>query len=281
MKQLLIGLMAVIFMSCSGCSAFYNRPVAQSAAPVGSLLGIKLASIYSVTSERRQVIIVPEVKEKFRICAEPAPDTAENVASTLRALASAKYKGVDVSGELATSFAKSAVSLFTRSQGIQLFRDSSYTLCQAYMNGAINGNQYLEQYGILLNRAADLIKAELPTLALMKTVLGQQIQPPSPGQPEKKFSGKIESVNTGEKTIVVTSADGTKNTFVVDEKTTKITQDSTILSFPDLKKDMQVDVSYDKMEGNKATATAIKVSPPQEGSKVIKKISDKVKPLTK
>jgi translation elongation factor P/translation initiation factor 5A len=96
------------------------------------------------------------------------------------------------------------------------------------------------------------------------------------GEPETKkpavpltFSGKIESVDVGAKSIVVTSTDGkTKNTFVVDEQTTKISQDGNKLTFADLKKDMQVDVSYDKMEGNKATVTAIKVSPPAFSGKI-------------
>ncbi len=60
----------------------------------------------------------------------------------------------------------------------------------------------------------------------------------------------------------------TKNTFVVDEQTTKISQDGKTLTFADLTKDMQVVVSYDKMEGNKATATAIKVSPPAFSGKI-------------
>jgi len=74
-----------------------------------------------------------------------------------------------------------------------------------------------------------------------------------------KLNGTIKSVDEKAKNIVVTGTDGkAESTFVVDEKT-KITKDTTNLTFADLNAGMSVNVEY-KKEGDKMIATAIKVS---------------------
>jgi hypothetical protein len=43
--------------------------------------------------------------------------------------------------ELARDFATSVSQIYTRSQGVQLFRDGSYMLCQAHLNRALRGDR--------------------------------------------------------------------------------------------------------------------------------------------
>lgn len=266
--HLFIGLMSFMTLFFSGC---VSNPVHTSRFPMSSIGGTKVATVYSLTPERRNIIMIPHAsvdtpeKNRIRICAEPSPDTAENIAFSLSALLQAEVKNVDITAAVATALAKSSQSLFTRSQGVQLFRDGMYNLCQAYINQAITAAQYDANYKELLTVAAKIIEKELPDLYKMKIELTKQTLPlpgpgptPQTGQFSGKFSGTITSVNANEKSIVVTGDKNVTNTFVIDTKT-KITKDTMELQLEKLEQNMKVDVEY-KKEGKKMIATAIKVS---------------------
>jgi hypothetical protein len=165
----------------SGCATFTppkERPVERDTIPLSRILGARVGSVFSMTPERRTVIVIPYYEEKesegkkVRICAEPPPDVADNLTSSIRFLAEAQVKHpeipVGVSAEFYKAFASSATRLFYRSQGIQLFRDGMYNLCLAYINGAITGDQYIEKLEKLLDSAVALIKHEMPTLEARK-----------------------------------------------------------------------------------------------------------------
>ena len=100
-------------------------------------------------------------------CAEPSPDTAENVANSISSAldVSITQPEANVTGEGRLEFAKalatSIESLSKRSQGLQLFRDASYQLCQALLNKAIDRNQYQTLYSKLLSDSIKLITVEL------------------------------------------------------------------------------------------------------------------------
>jgi len=97
---------------------------------------------------------------------------------------------------------------------------------------------------------------------------------PAPG-PEKpkpakveKFSGAIEKVDEMAKAILVkgkVKKEEKTMTFATDEKT-KITKAGKPLAFADVKAGMDVSVEY-KKDGDKMTATAIKVSAPKAAPK--------------
>lgn len=146
--------------ACSTFTPPKEKPVIEDR--VGDRIGT-----LATTSERR-IVLVDLKKDHF--CSEPSPDVAEAINSSIRAAvdASAKYgNGADikVSGEIARQLATSINSIFTRTQGIQLFRDGSFALCQARMNGDIKDHEFAKRYDFLLDRAVELIKAELPLVA--------------------------------------------------------------------------------------------------------------------
>lgn len=123
----------------------------------------------AVTAERRAIIFgdKSDPKNVDQICAEPSPDIAESLVSSLRAVAEATVnKGVaettanlEVNKTLATAIA----TLFSRSQGVQFFRDNMYALCQAHMNGAIDKEKFGVEFTRISNLSAKLIAKEIPS----------------------------------------------------------------------------------------------------------------------
>lgn len=103
-------------------------------------------------------------------CAEPSPDAIESLATAFGAAFSASSTLPDKSkkelqASLSRTLATSAASVFRRTQGIQLYRDGAFFLCQAMMNGYIDAAEY--QYALFRLRedAVDLVKAEFATEA--------------------------------------------------------------------------------------------------------------------
>ena len=146
----------------AACSAFTppkEKPIIED--KVGEQVGT-----LATTAERR-IVLVNLKNGDF--CAEPSPDVAEAINSSIRAAAEASAKtngGVDakVSGEVARQLATSIGSSFLRTQGIQLFRDGSFALCQARMNNNIKPDDYSQKFDRLLKDSVDLIRLELPYL---------------------------------------------------------------------------------------------------------------------
>lgn len=156
-------LVPVIATSLVACSAFTppkEKPVIEDS--VGSRIGT-----LATTAERRMVLVH---FKNDHVCAESSPDVAEAINSSIRAAAEASVKstGADeakVSGEIAKQLATSINTLFVRTQGLQLFRDGSFTLCQARMNGDIEKATFASKFDALLDRAVDLIKLEIPEIS--------------------------------------------------------------------------------------------------------------------
>lgn len=155
------------------CASSKNTPVIQDY--VGTKFwGESTTHVFSLTPERRTIIVMPRrefIDDKvgrervFKFCAEPPPDVAESIADSFRILAEAqlgKSTDINASVELAKTFASSPQSLFYRSQGVQLFRDGMYNLCQAYLNGIIDtDSKYLNWYEELRKQAIILISKEI------------------------------------------------------------------------------------------------------------------------
>lgn len=169
----------LIFLIISGCGVFYSpkeQPVSQK--HMGELFGDEQTNVFSLTPERRTVIVkTSKTSPKPMFCAEPPPDVAENIASNVRAIIEASAKaptGSDAANaniELARTLSSSSISLFYRSQGVQLFRDGIYNLCQSYMNGMITSKEeYQAQYKALLDRSYILISQEIPTVQSLRNI---------------------------------------------------------------------------------------------------------------
>jgi hypothetical protein len=145
------------------------------------LFGRQPVGTLATTAERRIVLVrIAENDPKLgQFCAEPPPDAAENIANKLALAVEATVKTPEAEGsgrlELAKQLATSVQSLFHRSQGLQFYRDSMYNLCQSYLNGALDPNQFIERSGVLLDKSHELILKEL---VLTQGIIGGP--PPAP-----------------------------------------------------------------------------------------------------
>jgi hypothetical protein len=98
-----------------------------------------------------------------RYCAEPPPDVAQNILNSLHVAmnASGGKLPADVSAEVSKAMASTAQSLLSRSQGLQMYRDGMYFLCQRFINGAIDTDRYREEAGQLLDQTTRLVRDEV------------------------------------------------------------------------------------------------------------------------
>jgi hypothetical protein len=172
-----------IAVCIQGCSYFTSpkaHPVIEDR--VSQHEGKSTTGVLATTPERRVVLVkMPENK----ICAEPPADAADNLASSLSAIAEGSVQGkvTDAQLKFASTLATSVKQLFVRSQGIQLYRDGTFMLCIAFLNGAINKEEFLTRQQKLLETVAPLIEKEIPYLYQRKyDVLGLPVAP-AEGEP--------------------------------------------------------------------------------------------------
>lgn len=94
---------------------------------------------------RQRLVLVGERNGQTIYCAEPSPDAIVARASYAAAQGNAKTpQGVEAGGRVGFSTSETAGSLGLRTQTIQLLRDGYYRVCEAYLNGAIEADQYKE-----------------------------------------------------------------------------------------------------------------------------------------
>lgn len=106
-------------------------------------------------------------------CAEPSPDvSADLLAELVARLGVGKYQLGHDAG-LSSSTTTLTDPLFNRSQGVQLFRDGLFALCQAHHNGAVGAAKYNSFIATLIDRSSYLIALEL---ALRPLANGEQIR---------------------------------------------------------------------------------------------------------
>jgi hypothetical protein len=76
-------------------------------------------------------------------CTEPSPDALVARAAMLAANANiTNPSGIGGSGGVAGGSSESAASIGFRDHTVQMLRDGYFRLCEAYMNGALNDEQY-------------------------------------------------------------------------------------------------------------------------------------------
>lgn len=166
----LIGLAAACG-TLSGC-AYLTRPIEN---PIIEQHAQNRINTFAVIPSRRMMIVKSEPgansEEKLMlVCAEASADVTDNLASTLAASlavsgpSAGDKKAADASAAVSSTMNTYARFLFKRTQGIQLYRDRSYHLCQARMNGFITNEQYFESMNAAFKDVIPLIKEELPML---------------------------------------------------------------------------------------------------------------------
>jgi hypothetical protein len=176
----IICFLAICTLSCS----LFTKTPAEEPIISDNTRGL---STYAINPSRRLVVVKPtptreqeqneyngkiirDVYFPKYICGEPPPDVSDNIASALSAALSAKgdvaTKGsAEIAGNFAKNLNTTAVLLFKRSQGLQLYRDGMYNLCLAAMNGQIETKeQYNTAAKFLLTEAVKLIDKEIPLI---------------------------------------------------------------------------------------------------------------------
>jgi hypothetical protein len=134
----MIKILSAIFMAflLNGCVLFkwdpYKDPIVQETFKKGS----GEIHLGAISAAHRAVIGKFDPGSQF--CAEPPPDMANAVASAITAALNLKVEGKgELNAEVAKSLVVSVEKLYSRSHSVQYLRDASYSLCQAYINGAL------------------------------------------------------------------------------------------------------------------------------------------------
>lgn len=108
--------------------------------------------------------MVPKGKTKwgdYIVCAEPAPDIAQNLTSKIEAQAA--YAGA--TGGLSSDLTYKAMELAGRNSTILFLRECLYRICEAYMNGALLRKDLVAIYqGVIVTAAQMAGAAERSTM---------------------------------------------------------------------------------------------------------------------
>lgn len=118
----------------SGCSFnSLNNPIKTRI--VGDI------AIASMEATNRAIIVSQgRPNEPYQFCAEPPPDAvadlANSISTALQAETNTGSKNIGLALTAANNLVRSTEEIYSRSHAVQLFRDASFSLCQAYLIGA-------------------------------------------------------------------------------------------------------------------------------------------------
>lgn len=100
---------------------------------------------------KQRVVLVNQVSEvdkagrvylQRRMCAEPSPDA---LAALSASVGGSWLSGTGSSAQLAAALGESTASIGLRTTSIQLMRDSMYRLCEGYLSGAMDKEEYADR----------------------------------------------------------------------------------------------------------------------------------------
>lgn len=178
---------AAVALGClalAGCTSTIFKPVSIDSQPSTSL---------SLDGKQRVVLVTDRgtgSNNKRVVCAEPSPDALVGIAASFSGAIDVASKG---SAQAAASMAEAVQSIGRRTQTIQLLRDGLYRACEAYLNGAINE----EEYKLIISRVDDFAV----TLMAIDGLTGGLNVPPTVVRPKtsaKKPQGGDAAAGGGE-----------------------------------------------------------------------------------
>lgn len=180
MKNMVIVLVAVLALP--GC-AYFTKPVEH---PIIEQHAQNRINTFAVIPSRRMMIVKslenpdPAREKLIHICAEAPADVTDNLASSLAASLAVSGKAAEASAGVISTLGTVGQNLFKRTQGIQLFRDRSYHLCQARMNGFLNDTEYIAYIKETFDKVIPLIEKELALLPQSQPNIVSTPAPPVP-----------------------------------------------------------------------------------------------------
>jgi len=90
------------------------------------------------------------------ICAEPAPDVAQNFVNSLKAQGG--YQGA--SAQVQADLNSTIVQLAGRTQVILFMREAMYRICEENLDGNLTNQQVFELYKSVINASVQLVQAQ-------------------------------------------------------------------------------------------------------------------------
>jgi hypothetical protein len=148
----------------------------------GTLTGQERVGTLATTASHRTVLVKLNteggVGRSGEFCPEPPPDVARSIsdsfAAALEAAVETPAEQAEGQGSLtvATTFSSAVAPLLRRSQGLQFYRDGMYYNCVAFLNRAIDEQEFRAHANKLREDAFELIKldAERPDPTFFITV---------------------------------------------------------------------------------------------------------------
>lgn len=170
----------LVILVLSGCSSYFTPrpPVIED--KVGQWLKETVGTLATAPDYR---VVYVRLDENAKLCAEAPADAGSQFGSTFAAaLATPPGGPPPLSVEAKAGLAVALKQLFKRSQGIQLYRDGTFALCNLYLNGAVSDAQYFQELQELRKTAAGLIEKEIPYLE--KIVIDPIAVPVPPSPPD-------------------------------------------------------------------------------------------------
>jgi hypothetical protein len=172
----------LLIVSLSGCASYFTArpPVIED--KVG-LFGKEKVGTLATAPDYRVVYV--KIDDQAKLCAEAPADAGAQFGQFFAAALSAQTGSTPpLSVEAKAGLAVAMKQLFKRSQGIQLYRDGSFALCNLFLNGGVNEGQYLAELQELRKIAAYLIEKEIPFLE--KVTIDPIAVPVAPTPPDVK-----------------------------------------------------------------------------------------------
>lgn len=142
-----LGLIVCIFIlnGCANLNSIHrsfnideNKSQLIDARQRAILVGERYKNVISTDTTLSKIPKIVQVKSKVA-CAEPSPDVMAAYAAEFAAKGGSAAKA---SGELAMAMQDSAAFVGMRTPSIQLLRDYSFRLCEAYLSNAISEDSY-------------------------------------------------------------------------------------------------------------------------------------------
>lgn len=157
-KNLLAIFLSFFVLGCaSSIRSIVERPVVENS--IGDH-----ATGMSLSADRRNVLIIG-VGENYYFCAEPPPDVAIGV--TTKTSASLDASGnpgsgeggeISLGAELDDEYSSAVVKLAERTVLLDVYRTSTFALCQYYLNGAYDSVELQEAFEKLNEEVLSILK---------------------------------------------------------------------------------------------------------------------------
>lgn len=194
-KLLALSLTAFTASGC-GLSMFAGQKTPVIEDKVGDWPHHQVGTL-AVTTDRRVVLVRLQDYSSGgagSFCAEPPPDAGQNITTALATMLDVSSEKIDATmkAELAKSFASNFQAFTKRSQGLQLYRDAMYNLCQNYLNHGIEKAEVQKISEEILKTSVKLIESEL---TLTNGNINEPRRQPEPVAPPLGKSGTTPSTS--------------------------------------------------------------------------------------